>query len=173
MNDSISRDPKLIAEARAAANAQPAPALPFDPKTVFCDEFLKHSDKRFPESPEEAWSVITEEDGHVGTLPILSALTEREFRELIRSFTHLSNALAAKKVSESELKRHSAVRELVMQDILARTGKDDCARTHITTGTLRAHDCGHPQHSKGGNPAGAPSIVGINVGELLSKLFKL
>ncbi len=99
MNDTISKDPDLIAEALEAANrvrttgTPAAQSLTFDPKTVAEQEFNNIADRRFVKDPfASLWETASKHVSPQGEL--VGYLTETEYRLSAQAWWYSLNNLA-------------------------------------------------------------------------------
>lgn len=124
MNDTISKDPRAIAEAAEAAAFKPAPAIFYNTRHVFAEEFEKLVPKTIDTSVERAWRYVEQISKEYAKSEVVLSLSEDEYRQTCRSFLCTWVAAEFEHLSRRHLRLAHAHRELLMQQLHARMDRD-------------------------------------------------
>lgn len=147
-NDTISKDPRMQAEARRAAsevaNEVNIPKAPYDPKAIAREEWERRIDPKYAErSFDETWETLSvpfKRPGKKEDFRVL--LTEEEFRQCIGAVMRGVNSLNLRIAAEQEDEKAKAVQGAASVAIEDRVGKgpklNECF-PDLTTGYMRAN----------------------------------
>jgi hypothetical protein len=149
MNDSISTDPRLLAEARNASHAKPQPSLPkvdFDPRAIMRDAFDRIVDKRyFPSTFESVWKTVVNNARQPDQqTPVIGAFTEDEFRQIAESYAYHLHGMALNSASQNARDRSDTLKKATLYktedryDATARNTSIDLAHGVLREGIVES-----------------------------------
>lgn len=131
MDDSISKDPKLVEEARRVAAEATNPKPPYDPKALAREEWERVIDKRYEvKSFETVWDEfngLTDRMHKSLKTELKGLLSESEFRQLAASlFMHVNSANLTAAALRAE-ERSNVTQQAVMYALKDKYGDSDNA----------------------------------------------
>lgn len=176
MDDTISKDPKRIAEAkRMAADenkkqavAASLPKLPFDPKAVAREEFERNMDPRFfTDRFEEVWGSLEKAGLQCSDSEIITPLTEMEFRDNVASYYASLTAAFLRTQVEKQDERAATLGKAAQLRINDRVKWDGTGMMDLAHGVLRKVPSG--LRTCLAHPNGCPD--GSTIGDFVKSLF--
>jgi hypothetical protein len=114
MDDTMSKDPRRVQEAKQVADAEAKkqelqaalPKLPYDPKALAREEFERSVDvKIFTEGFDKVWESLGKFGAAAAENEVLGGLTEVEFRDQCSAYYSTLNALHYRKAAEKQDER--------------------------------------------------------------------
>lgn len=141
MNDTMSKDPRAIAEAIATANRKPSPALPYNTKAIYFEEWRRVVEPPFDRGgPEESWKIAVADEAKNATLEATATFTEADFRSLCRSHAHAWYAQQLSNLLNEQMRLAKAQRDVATYTVQRQSGgESQCLRFDIANGCVRKH----------------------------------
>jgi len=174
-NDSMSTDPKRVAEAkRLAGSVVAVPRVDYNPKAIFRAAYERWVDPKYAShSFDECWAKFGEND--ISILPVVGALTEVEYTQYAESVVlhFVSRDLLAK--SEEFGSRAEATKQVALYSLDDRLGlrikNVGHTITDLQAGVLR-RDAARNDREDGDDSEGGVMIpMPENIAKLLSELM--
>ena len=176
-NDSMSTDPKRVAEAkRLAGSVVAAPRVEYNPKAIFRAAYERWVDPKYAShSFEECWAKFGEND--INSLPVVGALTEVEYAQYADSVAmhFASRDLLAK--SEDLGARAEATKQVALYSLDDRLGLKSNSVGHTITdlqaGVLRRDVARNEreEHEESCDGSGAMIPIPEGIARLLSEMI--